>query len=60
MESEIRIPPPEEIKARIEQRREEIRQLKRLYQLSRTGAAVAELARRVGESGLSARGGVNA
>jgi len=45
MATEIRIPTPEEIKSRIARRREEIRQLKRLYKLSQNGAAVAELSR---------------
>jgi len=45
MATEIRIPTPKEIKSRIARRREEIRQLKRLYKLSQNGAAVAELSR---------------
>jgi hypothetical protein len=43
MESEIRIPPPDEIKARIERRRAEIRHLKRILQLSWAGKAAQNL-----------------
>jgi len=57
METEIRIPPPDEIKARIERRREEIRQLKRMLQLSCAGKAVLALSaeNKSGEGGDDGR-----